>query len=162
LVALSIQTQQVVYRQDAAPSINMPALGKALKSLNLGIVHLKQLAAKNSETEFLEQVLGEEIGKDHIDAVIFVGPKYYLDTKVSQAAVNRLGAAGAPVFYMNYNSHPSSRPWRDALGKVVRQLHGVEYGIGRPLDICGAWEDIVSRILAKKPALETATQRPGH
>jgi len=157
-VAMSIQSQQVVYR-GTGQGVDLPSIGKAIRALHLGTVDLQQLEAKNRETTFLEQVLTEEIGEDSLDAVIFVGPKYYLDSNVSAAIVSRLSTIDAPVFYLNYVTHPVSQPWRDAIGKVVRQLHGIEYSISRPQDLCGAWQDLVSRVVAKRPGARTAARR---
>ncbi len=156
-VAISIHSQQEIYRGDG-PNIDLPAIGRALSALNLGTVDLKQLKNKNSETEFFERVLTQDIGPGPVDAIIFVGPKYYLDANVSSASVDAIGDGGAPVFYMNYNSHPVSKPWRDAMGNVVRKLHGIEYAITQPQDLCAAWSDIVSRILARHQTFNTRTQ----
>ena len=53
IVAFNMQEQRVIYRQEAASQIDFPALGKALRSLNLGTVDLKRLTQKHGDTEFL-------------------------------------------------------------------------------------------------------------
>lgn len=148
-IAISIPSQQEIYHGDG-PSIDVPAIGRALGTLNLGTVDLERLK-KNSGTAFLERVLTEELGTDPVDAIIFVGPKYYLDANVSSASLSGIGEVGAPVFYLNYNAYPVSKPWRDAVGHIVRTLQGREYTITEPQDLCAAWADIISRMLARRP-----------
>ena len=160
IVACSVQTQQVVYRRQYATIIDLPALGQALKSLNLGSVDTKQLASKNGETEFLARLIAEETRKDHPDAVIFVSPKYYLDANVSREVVEQLRDVDHPVFYMNYNGNPLSNPWRDAIGRVVKQLHGFEYTISWPRDLFNAWSDIMSRLVPGQPNAVSAVVEP--
>src|SRR5207245_5318998 len=80
IVAFNMQEQRVVYRQENSDQIDFPALGEALNSLNLGTVDLKRLSQKHGETEFLANLLSEEMhnSKDHPDAVIIAGPKVML------------------------------------------------------------------------------------
>jgi len=150
IVACSMQTQQVFYRKENGSKIDLPALGEGLKSITLGKVNVQQLEAKYGETAFLSNLLAEELMKDHPDALIFVSPKYPLDCNVPREVVDRLRGFDYPVFYLNYNLDALSFPWRDAIGKVVKQLHGLEYSIGRPRELFTAWQDIVSRIIAGK------------
>lgn len=152
VVACSVQAQQVLYRQQNAPGIDLPALGLALKSLNLASVDAKQLALKNGETEFLARLITEETQDDQMDALIFVSPKYPIDANVSRDIVDHLKDLERPVFYLNYNLSPNTNPWRDQIGRLVKQLHGVEYTITRPLDLFNAWSDIVSRLLSGREA----------
>jgi len=160
IVACSVQTQQVVYRQRNESNIDLPALGKALKSLSLGSVDAKQLASKNSETEFLARLITEEMRKDDPDAVIFVSPKYYLGANVSRVIVEPLRDSDHPVFYLNYNANPLSNPWRDAIGRVVKQLRGFEYTISRPRDLFNAWSDIMSRLAPGQANAVSAVVEP--
>src|SRR5579872_870326 len=91
IVAFNMQEQRVVYRQEDTDQINFPALGEALRSLNLGTVDLKRLSQKHGETEFLTGLLTEEVSnKDHPDAVIFAGPKVMLDDGLPQDSLNQL------------------------------------------------------------------------
>jgi hypothetical protein len=152
VVACSVQARQVLYRQQNAPRIDLPALGSALKSLNLASVDAKQLALKNGETEFLARLIEEETQGDQLDALIFVSPKYPLDANVSKEVIERLKDFERPVFYLNYNLTPTAYPWRDQIGRLVKHLHGVEYSITRPLDLFNAWSDIISRLLSVKQA----------
>src|SRR5579884_1238764 len=113
LVAFNMQEERVVYRQEDADRIDFPALGAALKSLNLGTVDLKRLGEKHGETEFLNTLIQKEVGaeKDHPDAIIFAGPKVMLDANVPQDTLKQITNVDAPVFYMNYNVNPQQVPW---------------------------------------------------
>ncbi len=52
LVAFNMQEQKVIYRQNGASRIDFPALGTALRTLNLGTVDLKRLGEKHGDTDF--------------------------------------------------------------------------------------------------------------
>ena len=153
IVACSLQAQQVFYRQESAPRIDLPALGEALQAVNLATIHFQQLE-KNRETAFFSSLVAEEMIKDHADGLIFVGPKYPLDSDLPREVMDRLRGFDSPLFYMNYSLNPLSYPWRDAIGKIVKQLHGIEYTITCPRDLLSAWTDIVPRLLRarKTPA----------
>ncbi len=148
VVAFNVQKERVVYRQASADRIDFPKLGEALQSLNLGTVDLKNLGQKHGETEFLTNLIKQEMsGPDHPDALIFAGPKVMLDGNVSPDTLKELGDVQYPIFYMNYNVNPQAMPWRDAIGRAVRFFRGTEYTISRPRDLWFAVSEIVSRIV---------------
>jgi len=152
VVAYSMQQQKVIYRQDDAPQIDFPALGQAVKSLRLGTVDLKHLVQKHSDTDFLTQLVTNEMKdpKDSLDAVIFAGPKVMLDDGLSADTLKQFSDLKFPIFYMNYNANPQANPWRDAIGNAVRVLKGAEYTISRPRDLFFAWSEIIGRIVKSK------------
>jgi hypothetical protein len=152
IVAFNMQEQRVIYRQEQSEHIDFPALGDALKSLNLATVDLKRLGQKHGETDFLANLITQEMttGKDHPDAVIFAGPKVMLDTNVPTDELSKVSDVDFPVFYMNYNLNPQANPWRDAIGNAVKRLKGFEYTISRPRDLGFAWSEIMSRIVKLK------------
>jgi hypothetical protein len=150
VVACSVQAGKILYRQQDVPRIDLPALGQALKSLNLASVDAKYLAVKNGETEFLAQLITDETQDNRMDALIFVSPKYPVDTHVSKETVEHIKELDRPVFYLNYNLNPVNYPWRDQIGRLVKQLHGFEYTISRPSDLFNAWSDIVARLVDVK------------
>jgi hypothetical protein len=151
IVACSMQTQQIIYRQQNATDIDLPALGRALETLNLGKVDAKQLAAKNGESEFFG-LITDETREEHPGGLIFVSPKYSLDANVSPEIIAHMRTLDHPVFYLNYSPDPFSYPWRDGIGSVVKQLHGFEYPISHPRDLFTAWPDIVTRLFNAKHA----------
>jgi hypothetical protein len=152
IVAFNMQEQRVIYRQESAAQIDFPALGEALRSLNLGTVDLKRLSQKHGDAEFLTTFITEEIkaGKDQPDAVIIAGPKVAVDGGVSQDSFKEVGDLKFPVFYMNYNLNPQANPWRDAIGTAVKTLKGAEFTITRPRDLFFAWTEIIGRIVKLK------------
>jgi hypothetical protein len=153
IVAYNMQQQKVIYRQDNAPQIDFPALGKAIKSLHLGTVDLKHLTQKHSDTDFLTQLMSTEIKedpKDSLDALIFAGPKVMLDDGLAPETLKQFSDVKFPVFYLNYNANPQANPWRDAIGNAVRFLKGAEYTISRPRDLFFAWTEIMGRIVKSK------------
>ncbi len=147
VVACSLRAQRVIYHQDNLERIELPALGKALQSISFASVNVKQLAIKDGETEFLAKLTMDELKSDHLDGLIFVSPKCPLGVDVPRAVTDRLREFNHPVFYLNYNREPSSFPWRDAIGQVVKRLRGSEYTISRPQDLANAWSQVVSRMV---------------
>lgn len=152
IVAYNMQEQKVIYRQENAATIDFPAIGKSLTSLNLGTVDLKRLTQKHGDTEFLSNLITSEVkdAKDEPDAVIFAGPKVMLDNGLSPDTLKQLSDVKFPVFYMNYNLNPQVNPWKDAIGNCVKYLKGVEFTISRPRDLFFAWTDIMGRIVKLK------------
>jgi hypothetical protein len=160
VVVYNMQQQMVLYRQDDAPQIDFPALGRAVKNLRLGTVDFKHLAQKHSDTDFLTQLMTTESKdpKDSLDALIFAGPKVMLDDGLAPDTLKQLSEVKYPVFYMNYNANPQANPWRDAIGNAVRFLKGGEYTISRPRDLFFAWTEIIGRIVkSKQGRLATAS-----
>lgn len=155
VVACSLRTQQLIYRQARGKSrIDLKTLGEALNRRNFSQVDAKQLARDDSGADFLAQLLQDELRDDPVDGLIFIGPKDPLDANVSRPVIERMRTLNLPVFYLNYNRDASYYPWPDAFGWVVKQLRGVEYTIARPRDLFQAWSDIVSRLVkAKSPTI---------
>ncbi len=151
LVAFNMQEQRILYRQVSANRIDFPALGDALNTVSLGTVDLHRLSHKNSDTEFLADLIKTEIGgTDHPDALIFAGPKVMLDGNIPQNSLREVGDVEYPVFYMNYNLNPQAVPWRDSIGRAVRFFKGTEYTISRPKDLWIAVNEMVTRIVKLK------------
>jgi hypothetical protein len=148
VVAFNVQEQRVLYRQSSAERIDFPALGRAIQGVEPGKVDLKQLSQKHGEVSFLSDLIKKEIANDHPDAVIFAGPKVLLDDSVPEEDLKTLASdVTYPVFYMNYNLNPQATPWRDAIGKAIRNFRGVEFSISRPRDLWFAVSEVVSRIV---------------
>jgi len=116
-------------------------------------VDLKQLSLKHGEVTFLSDLIKKEIANDHPDAVIFAGPKVLLDDSVPEEDLKPLASdVTYPVFYMNYNLNPQAIPWRDAIGKAIRNFRGTEFSISRPRDLWFAVSEVVSRIVKSNQA----------
>jgi len=153
VVAFNVQEQRVLYRQSSAERIDFPALGRAIRGVEPGKVDLKQLSQKHGEVSFLSDLIKKEIANDHPDAVIFAGPKVLLDDSVPEEDLKPLVSdVTYPVFYMNYNLNPQGVPWRDAIGKAIRNFRGTEFSISRPRDLWFAVSEVVSRIVKSNQA----------
>jgi len=152
LVAFSMQEQKVIYRQDSASQIDFPGLGKAVNGVTLGTVSLDQLSRKNSETEFLVDLIKAELGvQAKPDAVVFAGPKVMLDSNPSKEALQEPASeVDFPVFYMNYNLNPQQVPWTDAIGRAVKMFKGTEFTISRPRDLWNSVTEMIARVVKSK------------
>ena len=147
IVAFNMQDQKILYKQENADRIDFPKIGEALRDLKLGTVDLKKLQVKNSETDFLSDLLQKEVVAGELpDALIFAGPKVLLDQNVPQETLRTVGSLDYPVFYLNYNLYPQQIPWRDSIGHAVRHFRGVEYTISRPRDLWFAVSEMVNKI----------------
>jgi len=152
VVAFNIQEQRVLYRQSSEDKIDFPSLGEAVRSIQPGKVDMKRLAQKHGETEFLADLIKQELGSsDHPDAVIIASPKAMLDESVKDEDLKPLvGEVDYPVFYMNYNLNPQATPWRDSIGRAVKVFRGTEFTITRPRDLWFAVSEMVSRIVKSR------------
>lgn len=148
VVVFNTQTEQVLFDQEHADSIDFPAMGNAVKRLRLGTVTQRQLANKNSETDFLADLVKANSAVDSPqDGLIFIGPKALIDSTVPQDELKKsAGAPAFPVFYMNYVPYPMAVPWRDAIGRVVKFFKGWEYTVSDPRDVARAIAETVTRI----------------
>jgi hypothetical protein len=149
LVAFNIQEQRVIYRQSSSERIDFPALGLAIQSMKLGTVDLKRLAQKHGDTDFLTDLIKNEMrSEDHPDALVFAGPKIMLDASVPQETLSPIATdVDYPVFYMNYNLNPQQVPWKDSISRAVKVFRGTEYTISRPRDLWFSVSEMVSRIV---------------
>jgi len=159
IVAFNLQEQRVLHRQDNAEKIDFPALGEALQSLNLGTIDLKRLSQKNADTDFLTNLIRQEVASPGStpDAVVFAGPKALLEENIPQESLKQIGEIHYPVFYMNYNLYPQAIPWTDTISKAVKYMKGQEYTISRPRDLWYAVTEMVSRIVKSKQGRRSAT-----
>lgn len=151
LIAFDMPQTRVVYRQDTARQIDFPALGRALQTMKLGTVSVQNLGEKQSETNFLEDLIEKEVGaSSHPDAVIFAGPKAMLNADVPKEDLRRIGDIECPVFYMNYNLNPQATPWKDSISHAIKAFRGTEYTISQPRDLWFSTTEMLSRILRSK------------
>ena len=161
VVAFNLQEQKVLFRQRDADRIDFPAIGRSLNELRLGTVDLNRLANKTGETDFLAQLLREELGgPDSPDAAIFAGPKAMLESNVAPEVLKGLGEVRFPVFYMNYNLWPQQIPWKDSISHAIKHLQGTEYTISRPRDLWYAVTEIVSRVLKSRDRRRATSGAP--
>jgi hypothetical protein len=123
-------------------------------------VDLKRLSEKHGDTDFLAELVRNEVvanRKDHPDAVIFAGPKVLLDSNLPQDALKEAGDVDFPVFYMNYNLYPQAVPWKDAISRTVRFFRGYEYTITRPRDLFVAVSEMVTRIVKSRNGRQSSS-----
>jgi hypothetical protein len=157
VVAFNLQEQRVLYRQEQRDRIDMPALGDAVKHLQLGKVSVETLANKNAETDFLSELIKTELsGKDRPDALIFAGPRAPVYQKVDGEALRSVGQVDYPIFYMNYTLNPQANPFRDSISHAVKYFRGEEFMVSRPRDLWFAVSEMVTKIVRFKSGKRTA------
>lgn len=159
LVAFNLKEQKILYRQESADRIDFPAIGDALRGLQLGKVDFTRLNQKGGDTEFLADLLVKEVAAPNTeqpDAVIFAGPKAMLDENLSVDVLRKVGDPDYPIFYMNYNLFPQSTPWKDSISAAVKHFKGQEFTISRPRDVWFAVTEMMSKIVRFKSARRSA------
>src|SRR6185436_706213 len=157
IVICSLETQQVVYRQENMGGIDLPALGLALASAKLGTVDAKRLVSTSGPAQFAADLIREQLSKEDTDALIVLGPKGGAESKVSSQVLESFDKLGKPAFYLSYDTGQRLSLWRDPISSIMKHLRGLEYGINRPKDFFNAWSDVVTRIVrAKAPIAHTA------
>ena len=150
IIICSLETEQVVYKQENQGGIDLPALGGALASAKLGTVDAKRLVSTNGPAQFAADLIREQLGKENTDALIVLGPKEGSETRVSRQALEPLDKLGKQAFYLSYDTGKPLSLWRDPISSIVKRLRGFEYRIDRPKDFFNAWSDVVSRIMRAK------------
>jgi hypothetical protein len=145
LVACSLPTQQILYRQGRSGQLDFPAISEALKSLHLGVIDAKY-AIGNGPAQFVASLVNEEFKRDKPDALIVVGPRPDREVKIPREILDPFDDFDEPIFYINYSAKPISSPWRDLFGAIVKQKRGREYTITNPKELFKAWSDVIARI----------------
>jgi len=163
VVAFNVQEQRVLYRQEGSKQIDFPAIGEALRDLHLGRVDIARLGQKNSDSEFLGDLLVQELGApDKPDAIVITGPKTLIEESISTDKLKATQGNDLPVFYLNYNLTPQATPWHDALSNAVRYFKGQEYTISKPRDLWFAITELVGKVVKSKAVRrETASAAVG-
>jgi hypothetical protein len=148
VVAFSMDEQRVVYRQPGAPTIDFPALGRAVHKLHSGTVDLRQMEDPKRSTRFLTSLLSAELADRGAapDAVIVISPNVPLDDDISRDKLRSSVHVECPVFYLNYNPHPWSNPWRGGIGNALKAYHSLEYTISAPGDLGSALKRMMARL----------------
>ncbi len=156
VMAFNMEDQEIIYRQEEDDGIDFPALGEAVATVEPGTVNLDLLAEKDSETQFLRNLILKEMepptdGGHAPDVIIFAGPKHLLDDNIDDDDLKPLAEEiHIPVFYLNYNLIPDQVPWRDGIGNAIRVFGGKEYSVHRPRDLQEAIADMVEHIVNSK------------
>ena len=150
LTACTLATQRVFFQQESSSYIDYPALGDALKGLNLGLISAKQLAASKGPALFMVNLLEEEARKSDFDALILVGPKTDWRDKLPKEIADSNALEGRLFFYLNYDRDPYQNPWPDLLVNLVKRTRGVQYTISHPQDLFNAWADVMARVTKSK------------
>ncbi len=163
VVAFNVQEQKVLYRQEGLSEIDFPAIGEALRNLHLGRVDISRLGQKNSNSDFLGDLLVNEIGApEKPDAYVIAGPKTLMEESISSEKLKASPGTDLPVFYLNYNLSPQTTPWRDALSGAIKFFKGQEFTISKPRDLWFAITELVGKVVkSKADRRETASAAVG-
>src|SRR5579883_2359614 len=145
VTAFNLERGEVLFRDENTPDIDFPALGKAIKALQLATIDIHTLRRTTNNVRFISDLMTTEVERNRPDALIFVGPKTVADFP-ERIAPRDAGSPGCPVFYLNYDANPASNPWRDMIGSMVKVWSGAEYTISRPRDLFNAWSEVMARL----------------
>ena len=151
IVAFNLERSEILFRSDNHSEIDFKGLGETVKPNHLATVDVRTLGQKDADIQFLHELLAAETARSRPDALIFVGQKSAAFFGV-RGVFKQADAPAYPVFYLNYDAEPTTNPWRDLIGSVVRLWNGVEYRINKPRDLFAAWNDVMFRISTQDPA----------
>jgi len=154
LVAFNMQEERVIHQESGVTRFDFPAIGRALSELKLGVIDYQRLLDRDSATKFVTALLSAQLdgAGPKADAVLLIGPKLFLETKVPREAIEAISGSGTPVFYLNYVGNPRALPWRDTLGRAVRTYGGKEFRITFPKDLAGALGEILQVLDSRVPS----------
>ncbi len=163
LVAFNLQEERLIFEEQHVPKIDFPSLGNAVESIRGDTVDVTQLRDHESGSRFLTELLQSHLGSQEAepDAVIIVGPKVLLGTRIPRKALREAGSVSCPVFYLIYDRTPQAHPWRDAISNVLRVYKGQEYAIAAPKDFGRAMNGMIRRLTAKAEAVSSFKQGGG-
>ncbi len=146
LVAYSQEDQKILHREEYGEDFDFQSIGKAIRKLAPATVDFRDLA-ENSETNFIEDMLADELwGDDETDAVVFIGHEHWEGKKLPKDQLQQLAPLSAPVFYFNFARHP----WKTTLGNAVKQWGGSQFRLRGPRDLLEAIDEVVSRTVTEQ------------
>jgi hypothetical protein len=160
ITAFNIDQRSMIYRQGNGPTIDFPALGRAVKSLHFGTVSVQHLREKDRWPQFLLGLFAEELASQRPDVLMIVGPKRSPEKAFLRNFLKQLPHPGCPAFYLNYDADPEMNSWGDLLGSVVDFWKGTEYSISKPQDLFWVWPEIVSRLTVSSVTRAAAANEP--
>lgn len=148
VVAFSTDEQRVLHRQAPARRIDFMEMRNAVKALHPGTVYLQQLTDRDSDRNFLENLLIAEFSPQNPtpDALIVISPKVKLERGIAKSRLVSAEHAQCPVFYLSYDADPQRNVWRGALESGLRAYHALVYSITRPRDLGSALSDMASKL----------------
>ncbi len=158
IFASSLTAHQNFYQEDTG-TIDLPALGQALRSLKFGLVDAKRLALGVGPGEFAGDLIRERLKIEKTDALIVLGHKAAEGAKVSKLSLDLLENPGTQVFYFGYSSERLPARTQDPISSIIKKLRGLEYRLDQPRDLFNAWSEVVSRIESTKRNTQTSTAK---
>jgi hypothetical protein len=156
IIACSLAAQQIFYQEDTG-TIDLPALGQAIKSLKFGLVDAKRLASGVGPGEFAGDLIRERLKTEKPDALIVLARKEPAGIKVSKQSLDSLENPGTPVFYFSYSSEQLPARTQDPISSIIKKLRGLEYRLDRPRDLFNAWSEVVLRMTRTKQNAQIST-----
>ena len=146
LVVYSQEDQKVLHHEDYGEELDFRALGSAIRNLAPATVNFDDLE-RHSETNFVEQLLAEELESDDLaDAVVFIGYEHWEGKKISKERLRQIRRGTVPVFYFNFARHA----WNTTLGNAVKAWDGSLFRLRGPRDLLKAIEKVVERSVADR------------
>jgi hypothetical protein len=91
VTAFNLEGRWMLYRQSYTDRVDFPSLGDAIQKLDLGTIDVTELVSKNGDSVFLAKLLENERRAESLpDALIFVGLKVQLDSRVAEEELKKV------------------------------------------------------------------------
>ena len=144
LTAFNATNQKIVYKSEQNTRLDFAALGKAVESMQPGLIDAATLTDPESRGRFMADVLNGALhpGGKTPDTVVIIGPK--IDREARIAELNLVWDGPTPqLIQFVFDQNPLSYPWQGALSRVLKSCGIKTYTITRPQDYYGALIEVL-------------------
>ena len=150
LVAVNLDQQREIFRDEAFGEKSWSNLSARLRDLELGTVSYRALEREGGWSDMVINILTQEIdSKTPSDAVVFLGPTARISAKIPAERLPRRAAAKPEFFYIEY--YPfwlRGREYPDALAHITHALGGQILKIHSPGELAEALKKIQEQLTA--------------
>jgi hypothetical protein len=148
LVAMNLDQQREIFRDDDFGEKAWPQLSARLRDLELGTVSYRVLGRERGWSDLLLGILAREIDSAApSDAVVFLGPTARISEKIPTELVPRRKADKPEFFYIEYYPYwLRGREYPDALAHVTHALGGQILKIHSPGELAAALKKIEEQL----------------
>lgn len=153
LVALNLDQQREVYRQDQFDDAGFIKLADALQNLELGTVSYRVLQDGNGWMGMLLDFANRElVARNPSDAVIILGPRSRYNAGVPRRTLKTRETPNPHFCYIEYFPGRIRRNLLpDTLSNLTRRLDGAVYEIYSPGDLAHAIQKMLARVQPSGP-----------
>jgi hypothetical protein len=162
LIAFNLDQQRELVRYDRFTNAEWNDLAESLRHLELGSVPLQVVARRSGWADMVTELVNEEMNTaSRSDAVIFIGPHWREDTRISLDLLKAADAAHPRFFDIAlYPAALRGREFPDSIGHLTADLGGRVLKIHTPGELAQAIEKIRGELSKSLRKIDTARALP--